>query len=182
MSTSEHVLVSHHGAAWLPEGGRADVVLAGKPALVPAPVCLVRLLVTRGSSLLVEPRPDGRGLDIPSRKVREGAWEGAVEDLLRQALGSVRHATLLGYVRNDVPGEPEDYPWPLPHAYFAVWHYPLPGDDDATGTWLHAAEAEAHLADRHWWPLAARGNLEKASERSAAHTDDFGAARRSTRG
>ena len=168
MSTSEHVLVSHQGAAWLPEGGRADVVLTGANHVVPAPLCLVRLLVTRGNSILVEARADGRGLDIPTRRITDGSWEGVVEGLLRQALGSVRHSALLGFVRNDVPGTPEDYPWPLPHAYFAVWHCPLPGDEEATGTWLDEVEAEAHLADRHWWPLAAqatsRGDVREGAE------------------
>lgn len=156
MSISERVLVSHQGAAWLPVQGRADVVLAGVPAVPPSPICLVRLLVTCGTSILVEPRPDGRGLDIPTRAVGDGAWKEQIDDLLRQTLASAGHpARLLGYVRNDVAGAPEGYPWPAPHAYFVVWHYPAPTRRDARGRWLDAAEAEAELRDRHWWPLAA---------------------------
>jgi hypothetical protein len=150
------VLVSHQSAAWLPDGGRADVVLAGVGAVVPSPICLVRLLVTRGSRILVEARSDGRGLDIPSRRVRDGEWQGPVEDLLGQTAGRDRHPRLLGYVRNHVAGAPEDYPWPSPDAYFAVWHCLLPAHEDAPGMWLDAAEAEAELCDRHWWPLAAK--------------------------
>lgn len=104
----------------------------------------------------MEARSDGRGLDIPTRAVGDGTWEEQVEALLRKTLTSNgHHARLLGYVCNDVPGAPEGYPWPAPHAYFVVWHYPLPAHRDARGMWLDAAEAEAELRDRHWWPLAA---------------------------
>lgn len=137
-------------------------MLAGVPAVAPSPICLVRLLVTRGKSILVEARSDDRGLDIPTRKVRDGAWEVSLEDLLRQTVTSEGdHARLLGYVRNDVPGAPEDYPWPAPHAYFAVWHCPLLAYQDAPGMWLDAGEAEAELRDRHWWPLAAHATHTK---------------------
>lgn len=161
MSTSERVLVSHQGAVWLPDQGRADVVLAGVPAVAPSPICLVRLLVTRGNSILVEARSGGRGLDIPTREVRDGAWEESLEDLLRQTVTSDDHARLLGYVLNDVPRAPGDYPWPAPHAYFAVWHCAFPAYRDPPGTWLDAAEAEAELHDRHWWPLAAHATHAK---------------------
>lgn len=147
------MLVSHEAAAWLPDDGRADVVLAGVPAVTPSPICLVRLLVTRGSRILVEARPDGRGLDIPTRRVRDGEWEKPVEDLRRTG-NRDRHSRLLGYVRNNVPGAPKDYPWPSPHAYFAVWHSLLPAHRDAPGLWLDEADAEAELGERHWWPLA----------------------------
>lgn len=155
MSTSERVLVSHQDAAWLPAQGRADVVLAGVPAVAPSPICLVRLLVTRGNSILVEARSDGRGLDIPTREVRDGAWEEPVENLLRQTVPSKSHARLLGYVCNVVPRAPKDYPWPTPTAYFAVWHCPLPAHRDAQGMWLDLSKAEAELGQRHWWPMAA---------------------------
>ena len=103
----------------------------------------------------MEARSGGRGLDIPTRQVRDGAWEESLEDLLRQTVTSDDHARLLGYVLNDVPRAPGDYPWPAPHAYFAVWHCALPAYRDPPGTWLDAAEAETELHDRHWWPLAA---------------------------
>ena len=131
-------------------------MLAGLPAVVPSPVCLVRLLVTRGTSVLVWPRPDGRGFDIPTREARDGAWEDPLEDLLRHTVPSGRGAVrFLGYVRNEVTGSPEDYRWPTPHAHFVVWHCPVPSQRDARGTWLDAVEAEAELRERHWWPLAA---------------------------
>ncbi|MBC9732625.1 NUDIX hydrolase [Nocardioides marmotae] len=162
MSTPERVLVSHQDAAWLPPLGRADVVLAGMPVVTPSPICLVRLLVTRGTSILVEARSDGRGLDIPTRACGGDAGE-ELADLLRAAVGSRDHPVrMLGYVRNHVPGAPEDYPWPAPHAYFVVWHCPLPAHLDAPGRWLDATEAEAELGDRHWWPLAAHATSSTA--------------------
>lgn len=132
-------------------------MLAGVPAVPPSPICLARLLVTRENSILVEARSDGRGLDIPTRRVRDGEWEEQVEDLLRHA-GVAIQPRLLGFVRNHVPGAPEGYPWPSPHAHFAVWHCPLPAQRDAPGTWLNAADAETHLSERHWWPLAAHAS------------------------
>lgn len=155
MSTSERVLVSHQGAAWLPAGARADVVLAGVPAVVPSPVCLVRLLVTRGSRILAEARADGDGLDIPTRRVRDGEWKEPLGELLALIVGEDRRPRLLGYVRNHVAGAPADYPWPLPRAHFAVWHCRLPANEDAAGIWLDRAGAEAEMHHRHWWPLAA---------------------------
>lgn len=162
MSAQERVLVSHQDAEWLPAQGRADVVLAGGSDVAPAPVCLVRLLVTRGDHILVEARPDGRGLDIPTRAVRDGAWEEALEDLLRRTVpDGCRRPRLLGYVRNDVPGAPDGYPWPTPHAHFVVWHCRLPADRDAAGAWLDTVRAEAELRERHWWPLAAHAEQAK---------------------
>lgn len=155
VSTSERVLVSHDRAAWLPEGGRADVVLAGVPAVVPSPICLVRLLVTLRNRILVVPRPDGRGLDLPTRRVEGAGWDEAVGALVRQAVDGDHPARLLGYVRNTVPGAPAGYPWSVPYAHFAVWHLPLPDDRSTPGTWLGAAEAEVELGRRHWWPLVA---------------------------
>lgn len=159
VSTRDRVLVSHDGAAWLPAEGRADVVLAGELTVVPAPVCLARLLVMRDDRILVETRPDGRGLDIPTRVVRDGRWQEPVRNLVRRVGAPDDAVSLLGYVRNVVNGGHEDYPWPSPHAYFAVWHcrLPAPSSADRTepGTWLDESEAAAELGERHWWPLAA---------------------------
>ena len=44
---------------------------------------------------------------------------------------------------------------------------PLPAYQDAPGMWLDAAEAEAELRDRHWWPLAAHATH---ANRKADHT------------
>jgi hypothetical protein len=115
------LLVSHDGPAWLPAGGRADVVLAGRSATLPEPTCLVRLLVTRDGQMLVVPRRDGRGLDIPTQTVVDGAADHALVSLVVATLGDVRPTALLGYVRNAVPAPSDDYPWPAPDAYFAVW-------------------------------------------------------------
>ena len=155
MPSRERVLLSHPDAAWLPDGGRADVVLAGTGSVPPSPTCVVRLLATRDGSVLTVHRADGRGLDIPTMSVRDGAVDGCLEALMVRVIGSVQPTTLLGYVRNVVPGAPDDYPWAVPHAHFAVWHCALPADCDPQGVWLDSVEAERHLVDRHWWPLAA---------------------------
>ena len=155
MSVTTRVLVSHDGPGWLPLGGRADVVLAGRDAEVPDPTCLVRLLVTRGDRVLAVPRPDGRGLDIPTRAVAGGTPEESLRALAAATLGDVRPVALLGWVRNVVPTPPADYPWPSPEAHFVVWHCALPTGVDVEGEWLDPVRAEAHLGDRHWWPLAA---------------------------
>ena len=155
MSNAEHVLVSHPDAPWLPKGGRADVVLAGGRAVAPTPTCLVRLVATRDGRVLVAPRPDGRGLDLPTLHVGTMGVQERVRALLLEALGDVHPVALLGYVHNVVPEATGDYPWPAPDAYFSVWHSRLPTDADVGGVWLDAVDAEAHLGDRHWWPLAA---------------------------
>lgn len=151
---AEQVLVSYHDAAWLPEGGRADVVLAGKHDTAPSPTCLVRLLVTQRRRVLVVRRLDGMGLDIPTLRVGEANVDECLQNLMVGALGGLHPITLLGYVRNHVPAAPDDYPWPWPHAHFTVWHSELPGDLHVGGVWLNAADAEAELGNRHWWPLA----------------------------
>ena len=155
MLNAQRVLVSHLDAAWLPKGGRADVVLADGDAAVPTPVCLVRLLVTRAGRMLTLPRSDGGGLDIPTARVERGAHVDCLRSLMIRVLGSLHPTTLLGYVQNVVPDAPDDYPWPSPRAYFAVWLCQLPEDFEPDGVWLHATAAETELSARHWWPLAA---------------------------
>jgi hypothetical protein len=44
----------------------------------------------------------------------------------------------------------------------------VPTPRDAPGIWLDAAEAEAELRDRHWWPLAAHATRDGADEAAAA--------------
>ncbi len=78
-----------------------------------------------------------------------------METLLVSALGTVQPTVFLGYVRNVVNEPTDDYEWPVPHAYFAVWHCDLPADREVEGQWLGAREAKGRLADRHWWPLGA---------------------------
>jgi hypothetical protein len=116
---------------------------------------MVRLLVTRNGQVLVEPRADGRGLDIPSLRVGHMAVDECLRALMVRSLGDIRPAVLLGYVRNVVDDAPESYPWPAPHAHFAVWHCEAPADVDGHGEWLDLRAGEAQLGDRHWWPLAA---------------------------
>jgi hypothetical protein len=156
VSGGGQVVVSHANAAWLPAGSRADVVLAaGHVVAPPSPVCLVRLLATRDGRVLTGARPDGAGLDIPTLRVVDGTAEAGLQALVTQTLGRAHPTTLLGYVRNVVPDPSDDYPWPSPEAHFAVWTCEVPPGVDPDGVWLDASEAKAHLADRHWWPLAA---------------------------
>ena len=168
MSNAEQVLVSHPEAPWLPQGGRADVVLAGGRAAAPTPTCLVRLVATRDGRVLVAPRPDGRGLDLPTLRVGTAGVEERVRDLLLEALGDVYPAVLLGYVRNVVPEPADDYPWPTPDAYFSVWHSRLPANADVGGVWLGAVDAEAQVGERHWWPLADHVSRSRAQRRPAS--------------
>ena len=155
MADHEELLARHHEAAWLPPGGRADVVLVGKDAAVPAPTCVVRVLATRDGDVFTVPRTDGKGLDIPTAPVAEAGAVGSLQALMLGVFGEVHPAKLLGYVRNVVPDAPDDYPWPSPDAHFAVWHCAVPADCEPRGVWLAAAEAGSHLRERHWWPLAA---------------------------
>ena len=156
MSGDGQVVVSHAHASWLPAGSRADVVLAARQAVAPpSPVCVVRLLATRDGRVLTAARPDGAGLDLPTLRVATGTAEGCLQALVTQTLGRAHPVTLLGYVRNVVPDAPDDYPWPSPEAHFAVWRCQVPPGVEPAGVWLDAFEAKAHLADRHWWPLAA---------------------------
>ena len=147
------MLVSRPDAPWLPPGSRADVVVAAAGQGPPDPVCLARLLVTCDGQVLTLPRADGRGLDIPTRAVGEESLADCLESLTLGALGRLRPTTLLGYVRNLVPAPQPGYPWPVPHAHFAVWHCRLPRAREVEGTWLDLREAEAELGERHWWPL-----------------------------
>jgi hypothetical protein len=82
--------------------------------------------VTQDGRVLVVPRGDGRGMDIPTRAVGGGAVHPVLDSLVVDVLGDVRRTVLLGYVRNVVREPPDDYPWLAPDACFAVWHCPLP--------------------------------------------------------
>jgi hypothetical protein len=156
------VIARHEPCTWLPKGGRAEVVLAGGSE-APGPTPVARLLVTAGDHVLVVPRPDGRGPDLPTAPVpADGATDVAadVASSLRQLTSSVVEGAptprLVGFVRNTVPNAPADYPWPAPVAHFAVWHIDSGKGRERRGRWLDPAEAERQLSDRHWWPLAAR--------------------------
>lgn len=153
MPRGERLLLSHENARWLPAGGRADVVLARQEVL-PSPTCLVRVLGTCRGKVFVTERPDGRGLDLPTRLVGDDAPEHALDALVQTSFGRVSSTRLLGFVRNIVPEPPADYPWSAPTAHFVVWHCVVPSIVDPDGLWLDAADADAMLCDRHWWPLA----------------------------
>jgi hypothetical protein len=150
------MIVSHRDAGWLPRGGRADVVLADGDTAVPDPTCVVRLFATRDGRVLTVARADGGGPDLPTLAIDGGDVEATLRMLLLRTLGTVRPASMLGYVRNVVADPPDDYPWPSPYAHFVVWHCHVPADLDPVGVWLERTGAETHLGTRHWWPLAAQ--------------------------
>jgi hypothetical protein len=155
VTTSEQLLASHPDAAWLPEGGRAEVVLAGAGDEVPTPVCLVRLALTRDGRVLTVPRAGG-GLDLPTEPVHRGDHAVALATLTDRVLGGEHPTSFLGFVRNVVPDAPDDYPWPSPEAHFAVWRCRLRDGLEPSGAWLDAPSAAAELGSRHWWPLVAQ--------------------------
>lgn len=132
------------------------MVLAAAESPVPAPICMVRLLATRGRDILTVTRDDGRGLDIPSVRVGVSPVQERLEALLLDSIGALQPATLVGYVRNVVTEPTEDYPWPVPDAYFAVWHSEVAERRVDRGLWTPARSAKSRLGTRHWWPLAAQ--------------------------
>ncbi len=143
-----------HNAPWLPARSRAEVALdVGGEA--PSPTCLVRLLVVRDGHVFCVPRGGGGKLDLPTRAVGDFAdGSGAAEALASEVLGVPGGVSLRGYVRNVVDEPDEGYPWPSPHAHFAV--FTARGDQPAVpGQWLDLAAEASPLRDRHWWPLAA---------------------------
>ncbi|WP_030528967.1 hypothetical protein [Phycicoccus jejuensis] len=155
MRAPSTVLVRHDPCHWLPEGGVAEVVLAGS-ATPPDPVALVRLAVTSpgpdGPALLVTERADGRGPDLPTAVV--GDTVGAtVRRLAGEVLTGHDPTRLVGWVRNTVPVDAAPYPWPTPVAHFAVWHVVAARDQLRTGRWLPLVETGSVLGERHWWPL-----------------------------
>lgn len=147
----ERVVMSTPDASWLPPGGRADVI-ASRQDNPPPNTVMVRAVVRGSRGLLVVERPDGRGLDLPSRAVAAGetaedAFRGLYADLGVSADG----ASLLGYVRNVVRAPDADYPWPVPNACFAL--FAVLSRDSVAGSWCPAGRQEAELGKRHWWPL-----------------------------
>jgi len=116
---------------------------------------VVRVLATRGGAVLTRRRADGRGCDIPAQPVKDESVEPTLQSVLAGVAPEVGAARLLGWVRNVVDAPDQGYPWPTPDAYFAVWHCEVAPASDPEGEWLQPGEAEAHLGERHWWPLAA---------------------------
>ncbi|KGN30638.1 hypothetical protein N802_06485 [Knoellia sinensis KCTC 19936] len=149
----ERVVVSTREPAWLPSGSRADVIASRQDSAPPMTV-LVRVAVHGVDGLLVVPRPDGDGVDLPSRTLAAGeAPEDAVDALLNElGMPSAPHS-VLGYVRNVVRQPDAHYPWPVPFACFTVYAVRAPESAPVTGEWCPAPEQQERLAMRHWWPL-----------------------------
>ena len=114
---------------------------------------MVRLLATHRHRVLAVSRADGAGRDIPTLPVTGGTVREGLELLMSEYLGRLHPCALLGWVHNVVPDAPDDYAWPSPNAYFAVWRCVLPANCEPQGSWLDPAEAEVEMARRHWWPL-----------------------------
>lgn len=152
----ERVIQSTLNASWLPTGGRADVI-ASRQDEAPATTVVIRLALLRQDAVLAVERADG-GLDLPSRRVVDQTPGEAVRALSAslEEQAEPREAELVGYVRNTVTSPDPDYPWPVPHACFAVYLGRSAGADaSGTGIWLDPRAAARDLAQRHWWPLLA---------------------------
>jgi len=151
--TRERVVHSTPGAPWLPPGSRADVI-ASRQVDAPPRTVMVRAVVRGDRGLLVVARPDGTGVDLPTRAVERGENAARALDALGAGLRiGARGATLLGYVRNVVPTPGPGYPWPVPTACFALFALSTNGAEPATGTWCPPESQEVELGERHWWPL-----------------------------
>lgn len=149
----ERVVQSTPDAPWLPPGSRADVI-ASRQANPPPNTVIVRAVIERAHGLLVVERADGRGLDLPTRRVEAGERAETALQALCEGLGlSPTRASLLGYVRNVVPTPDVTYPWPAPAACFALFTVSADGEVPTTGTWCPAESRERELGGRHWWPL-----------------------------
>ncbi|WP_040166102.1 hypothetical protein [Microbacterium gorillae] len=138
-------------APWLPNGGRADVLVLPSP---PDPMCLVRLLILRDRSAFCVPREDTASLDLPTRAVpgEDARGERTIRALADEVLGPRGMVRFLGVVRNEVAVGTPDYPWPTPYAHFGVWRAadaPIIG-----GEWVAVDDARSPLARKHWYPLA----------------------------
>jgi len=149
----ERVVQSTPDAPWLPAGSRADVI-ASRQDNPPPNTVVVRAVVRDERGLLVVERVDGRGLDLPARRVGGGeSAELALASLCGDLGLSADSATLLGYVRNVVRTLDPGYAWPTPYACFTVHAVRTGGTSPTTGSWLPPAGQEPELGERHWWPL-----------------------------
>lgn len=149
----ERVVQSTPDAPWLPPGSRADVI-ASRQDNPPPNTVVVRAAVRAEQGLLVVDRPDGAGLDLPSRSVEPGGSAESALEALCAGLGvGPAGASLLGYVRNVVRNPDDTYHWPTPHACFAVFAVPLGAASPSVGTWCAPARQEQELGGRHWWAL-----------------------------
>lgn len=128
------------------------MVLAEGSSAPPHPTSVVRLLVTAGDAILVVPRPDGRGLDIPTALVATDV-EATLQDLRSRFLTREVTPRLLGFVRNTVTAASGGYEWPVPVAHFVLWHCEVGKGEARQGRWLGRPDAATQLAERHWWPL-----------------------------
>lgn len=149
----ERVVDSTREPAWLPAGSRADVIASRQDSPPPSTV-VVRVAVHGPPGLVVVPRKDGDGVDLPTRRVGEGEEPAGVASGLLEELGLAGVPPRVhGYVRNVVPVPAPDYPWPVPFACFTVYAVRAPSAGLVRGEWCAWEEQEAALGRRHWWPL-----------------------------
>ncbi|MFB2555590.1 NUDIX hydrolase [Herbiconiux liangxiaofengii] len=136
-------------AAWLPPGGRAEVIRRSTP---PTPLCVVRLLLRQADRVFCIPRADTGRLDLPLRSVEPDDPGGmlGITSLAEQLTGDGSHLVFVGAVRNVVASPQDGYPWPTPHAHFGVWTSENP--PIVEGTWV-GITGGSPLRDRHWFPL-----------------------------
>lgn len=147
---AEEILRSTPDAAWLPQGGRADVVAS---RVAPTPAGLVRLLIRRGTAVFCVHRDGAGKLDLPTRTVPVSDPDGraTARQLAFDVLGTRAEVTPLGFVRNIVASPTDDYAWPVPLAHFTVWG--AEGEPAIAGAWVGVHGPDSVLKDRHWFPL-----------------------------
>ncbi|MEI7059240.1 hypothetical protein WBG06_25695 [Nocardioides sp. CCNWLW239] len=147
-------LVHDPDAAWLPEGGVAEVVLADSGEEMPGPVGLVRLQITDDAGrIFCMARSGGRpGWDLPTALVGSADPVVVIDDLTVAVFGTQQPVVLVGAVRNVSLAE-GDYEWPSPVAYFCVYRPTTSSPPVVEGVWLTPVEAAVELYERHWWPL-----------------------------
>ena len=133
-------------APWLPPGGRAEVVRRSTP---PRPISMVRLLFRSSDEVFCVRREETGRLDLPTRRTDADDPDGSttIRALAAEVVGPRAPLTFVGAVRNIVEHGVDDYPWPIPVAYFGVWT--CTDTPTIDGTWV----ASPALRERHWYPL-----------------------------
>lgn len=150
MTPDETVVRVTENAPWLPPGGRAE---AFRGAVVPRPMSVVRLLLTRGDHVFCIARAETGLLDLPMRVTLDDDPHGAetMARLAYEVIGARCALTFVGAVRNVVEAATDGYAWPTPLAHFGLWT--AAADPSIDGVWLPVGGDESPLREKHWYPI-----------------------------